>query len=56
MELFFLPPYSPEFNLDEYVENDLKNNSLGRKAITSIEEMKQEVISCLRFVQKNQRE
>ena len=52
MELFFLPPYSPELNPDEYVWNDLKNNSLGRKAITSIEEMKREVISYLRFIQK----
>ncbi len=52
MELFFLPPYSPELNPDEYVWNDLKNNSLGRKAITSIEEMKQEIISYLRFIQK----
>ncbi len=52
MELFFLPPYSPELNPDEYVWNDLKNNSLGRKAITSIEEMKREVISYHRFIQK----
>ena len=52
IELFFLPPYSPELNPDEYVWNDLKNNSLGRKAITSIEEMKREVISYLRFIQK----
>jgi len=52
MELFFLPPYSPELNPDEYVWNDLKNNALGRKALASIEEMKREVISYLRFIQK----
>lgn len=52
LELFFLPPYSPELNPDEYVWNDLKNNSLGRKAITGIEQMKREVISYLRFIQK----
>jgi len=50
--LFFLPPYSPERNPDELVWNDLKNNSLGRKAITCVEQMKQEVISYLRFIQK----
>lgn len=52
LELFFLPPYSPELNPDEFVWNDLKNNSLGRKAITGIEQLKQEVISYLRFIQK----
>jgi len=41
-----------ELNPDEYVWNDLKNNSLGCKALTSIEEMKREVISYLRFIQK----
>lgn len=52
LELFFLPPYSPELNPDEFVWNDLKNNSLGRKAVTCVEMMKQEVISYLRFIQK----
>jgi len=52
LELFFLPPYSPELNPDELVWNDLKNNSLGRKAITSVEQLKREVISYLRFIQK----
>ena len=52
LELFFLPPYSPELNPDELVWNDLKNNSLGRKSITSLEELKREVISYLRFIQK----
>lgn len=52
LALFFLPPYSPELNPDEYVWNDLKNNSLGRKAITCVEQMKREVISYLRFIQK----
>ena len=53
LELFFLPPYSPELNPDEFVWSDLKNNSLGRKAITCVEMMKQEVISYLRFIQKS---
>ena len=52
LELFFLPPYSPELNPDELVWNDLKNNSLGRKAIASVEQLKREVISYLRFIQK----
>ena len=52
LELFFLLPYSPELNQDELVWNDLKNNSLGRKAIIDAEQMKQEVISFLRSIQK----
>lgn len=52
LELFFLPPYSPELNPDELVWNDLKNNALGRKAIDSVESLKKEIISYLRFIQK----
>jgi len=51
--LFFLPPYSPEFNPDERVWNDLKNNGIGRKVITSPERMHSDVIGYLRFIQKS---
>lgn len=50
--LFFLPAYSPELNPDERVWNDLKNNAIGRKMITTPEILKREVISHLRFIQK----
>lgn len=50
--LFFLPAYSPELNPDERVWNDLKNNAIGRKMITTPEILKKEVISHLRFIQK----
>lgn len=52
LELFFLPPYSPELNPDEFVWNDLKNNAIGRKAISSVEQLKKEIVSYLRFIQK----
>ena len=52
LELFFLPPYSPELNPDELVWNDLKNNAIGRKAITGAQQMKDEVLSFLRSLQK----
>ena len=32
IRLFHLPPYSPEYNPDEYLNNDLKHN-LGTQAI-----------------------
>ena len=50
--LFFLPPYSPELNPDERVWNDLKNNAIGRKVITTPKQLHGAVISHLRFIQK----
>jgi transposase len=51
--LFYLPPYSPELNPDERVWNDLKNNAIGRHAITSPEQLHRAVVSHLRFIQKS---
>jgi len=53
LRLFLLPPYSPELNPDEYVWNDLKNNSIGKKVITDPQQMKRDVISYLRYLQKS---
>lgn len=52
LRLFFLPPYSPELNPDERVWNDLKNNSIGRKHITSPTALKADVLGHLRSVQR----
>lgn len=52
LELFFLPPYSPELNPDECAWNDLKNNAIGRKPITDPASLKAEVISFFRHLQK----
>ena len=51
--LFYLPPYSPELNPDERVWNDLKNNAIGQKCLTSREELHGMVISRLRSIQKS---
>lgn len=53
IRLFFLPPYSPELNPDERVWNDVKNNAVGRKSISSPEQLKNTVISHLRMIQKS---
>ena len=53
LQLFFLPPYSPELNPDELVWNDLKNNGIGRQIITGPDQMKREVLGHLRFLQKS---
>lgn len=52
LKLFLLPSYSPELNPDEYVWNDLKNNCLGRKAVTSKDQLRKQVVSHLRRLQK----
>jgi transposase len=52
LELYFLPPYSPDLNPDELVWNDLKNNGIGRQTITGPDQLKREVMSYLRFLQK----
>ena len=31
LELFFLPPYSPELNPQEYVNQDVKTNIIGKR-------------------------
>jgi transposase len=52
LKIFLLPSYSPELNPDEYVWNDLKNNCLGRKVITSKSQLRKQIISHLRKLQK----
>lgn len=52
LELYYLPPYSPELNPDEYVWNDLKNNGLGRKMLTSPTQLRQLTLAHLRRLQK----
>jgi len=50
--LFYLPPYSPEPNPDEYVWNDLKSHGTGRKLITSLTQLRQTIVAHMRQPQK----
>ena len=43
IELFFLPPYSPELNAQEYVNQDLKTNITGKKRPINKAQMKSNV-------------
>jgi transposase len=52
LQLFFLPPYSPELNPDEWVWNDLKNNGVGRMSITGPEHLKHHVVGHLKQMQR----
>lgn len=53
LELFFLPPYSPELNPDEYVWNDVKNNLIGRRGVESRSELRFRATQALKQVQRN---
>ncbi len=51
IRLFFLPKYS-DLNPDEYLNNDVKSNAVGRRKAKSKEEMKEHISSYLRSTQK----
>ena len=53
LELFYLPPYSPELNPDELVWNHLKNHTVGRSTVTDKNQFKKQVTGSMRSLQKN---
>jgi transposase len=52
LQLFHLPPYSPELNPDERVWNDVKNNAVGRQVITTPKDLHRAVMRQMRSIQK----
>ncbi len=52
LELFFLPPYSPDLNPDELVWNELKHNGVGRMVITGPDQLEKTVRSTMRRIQR----
>lgn len=52
IELFFLPPYAPECNPDEYLNNDLKQKMKNLPRPDSHEELVQSTTSVLRSLQR----
>lgn len=53
IRLFFLPPYSPDLNPDELLNNDVKSNAVGRKRPTTLPDMEHGMRSHLRLRQRN---
>ena len=51
LELFFLPPYSPELNPDELVWNHVKTHTVGKVICQSFQELQQKVESFLTRLQ-----
>ena len=52
LSIFFLPPYSPDLNPDEWVWNNVKNDRIGRSVIMSANDLKAKAIGALRRLQK----
>jgi transposase len=52
MELYFLPGYSPELNPDEYLNQDVKSNAVGKERPTNQREMISNVRGYLRSTQR----
>jgi len=52
LEVFFLPPYSPELNPDEYLNCDLKGMLHSGEAIRSAKELKRKTRSCMLTLQR----
>ena len=52
IELEFIPSYSPELNADEYLNRDLKKNVNATKTPRTTAELKANIISFMRSLQK----
>ena len=52
LSIFFLPPYSPDLNPDEWVWNNVKNDRIGRGVIMSADDLKAKAIGALRRLQQ----
>jgi len=52
IELFFIPSYSPDLNPDEYLNRDLKKNVNGRFIPRTESELKMNLLSFMRKIQK----
>jgi transposase len=52
IELFLLPPYSPDLNPDEFLNQDVKSNALGRRRPRDRHEMVAGVRGYLRSTQR----
>lgn len=55
IRLFFLPGYSPELNPDEYLNNDVKTNAIGRQRPASKPELIANLETYLRDTQRRPR-
>jgi transposase len=55
IELYFLPPYAPDLNPDEFVWNHLKRHGLSKKPLTKNEALRTRVERDLAAIKKSPR-
>ena len=53
--IFYLPPYSPEFNPDEYLNQDYKRNANKNNIPKNKEELKMNTLNYMNDISKNQK-
>ena len=53
IRMYFLPPYSPDLNPDEMLNNDVKANAVGKRRPKNQGEMMEDVRGYLRDTQRN---
>lgn len=53
LEIFILPPYSPDLNPDELVWNHLKTHTVGRSTVVDKIDFKKKVTKSMKSLQKN---
>lgn len=53
LRVFFLPKRAPEFNPDEQVWNEIKNNRIGKQPVKNKADLKERLISALDSLQQN---
>jgi len=51
--IFYLPPYSPEFNPDEYLNQDYKRNANKNNIPTNVKELKENTLNHMNALQNN---
>lgn len=56
IEVFFIPPYSPELNAQEYLNQDVKTNIIGKKRPINKEQMKDNVNSFMNRRKKDKKQ
>jgi transposase len=52
IRMFFLPGYSPQLNPDEFLNNDVKSNALGRRRPVNRKDMAADIHGYLRSTQR----
>jgi len=53
IKIFFLPPYSPELNPDELLNQDIKTNAVGKHRAANANELRGNVKSHLKKLSSN---